>query len=41
MPDLRGFGWSDTPPGPIEPDVFVRNAPQRVNEVVQRFTASA
>jgi pimeloyl-ACP methyl ester carboxylesterase len=25
MPDLRGFGWSDTPPGPIEPDVFVRD----------------
>jgi pimeloyl-ACP methyl ester carboxylesterase len=22
-PDLRGFGWSDAPPGPIEPDVFV------------------
>jgi pimeloyl-ACP methyl ester carboxylesterase len=21
-PDLRGFGWSDAPPGPIEPDVF-------------------
>ena len=25
MPDLRGFGWSDTPPGPIEPEVFVRD----------------
>jgi pimeloyl-ACP methyl ester carboxylesterase len=25
MPDLRGFGWSDAPPGPIEPDVFVRD----------------
>ena len=25
MPDLRGFGWSDTPPGPIDPDVFVRD----------------
>jgi pimeloyl-ACP methyl ester carboxylesterase len=21
-PDLRGFGWSDAPPGPIGPDVF-------------------
>ncbi len=25
MPDLRGFGWSDVPRGPIEPDVFVRD----------------
>ena len=25
MPDLRGFGWSDVPAGPIEPDVFVRD----------------
>ena len=25
MPDLRGFGWSDAPRGPIEPDVFVRD----------------
>jgi pimeloyl-ACP methyl ester carboxylesterase len=25
MPDLRGFGWSDAPPGPIEPEVFVRD----------------
>jgi pimeloyl-ACP methyl ester carboxylesterase len=25
MPDLRGFGWSDVPPGPIEPEVFVRD----------------
>ena len=25
VPDLRGFGWSDVPDGPIEPDVFVRN----------------
>ena len=25
MPDLRGFGWSDVPPGPIDPDVFVRD----------------
>ncbi len=25
MPDLRGFGWSDVPEGPIEPDVFVRD----------------
>jgi pimeloyl-ACP methyl ester carboxylesterase len=24
-PDLRGFGWSDAPPGPIEPDVFARD----------------
>jgi pimeloyl-ACP methyl ester carboxylesterase len=24
-PDLRGFGWTDAPPGPIEPDVFVRD----------------
>ena len=23
VPDLRGFGWSDAPAGPIEPDVFV------------------
>jgi pimeloyl-ACP methyl ester carboxylesterase len=22
MPDLRGFGWSDVPPGPIGPEVF-------------------
>jgi pimeloyl-ACP methyl ester carboxylesterase len=22
VPDLRGFGWSDAPPGPIDPDVF-------------------
>ena len=22
-PDLRGFGWTDAPPGPIDPDVFV------------------
>ena len=25
VPDLRGFGWSDAPSGPIEPDVFVRD----------------
>ena len=25
MPDLRGFGWSDAPRGPIEPEVFVRD----------------
>ena len=25
MPDLRGFGWSDAPAGPIDPDVFVRD----------------
>ena len=25
MPDLRGFGWSDVPDGPIEPDAFVRD----------------
>jgi pimeloyl-ACP methyl ester carboxylesterase len=25
MPDLRGFGWSDAPPGPIEPEVFARD----------------
>jgi pimeloyl-ACP methyl ester carboxylesterase len=25
VPDLRGFGWTDAPPGPIEPDVFVRD----------------
>jgi pimeloyl-ACP methyl ester carboxylesterase len=25
MPDLRGFGWTDAPSGPIEPDVFVRD----------------
>ena len=25
MPDLRGFGWSDVPAGPIEPEVFVRD----------------
>lgn len=25
VPDLRGFGWSDAPDGPIEPDVFVRD----------------
>jgi pimeloyl-ACP methyl ester carboxylesterase len=25
MPDLRGFGWSDVPDGPIEPEVFVRD----------------
>ena len=25
MPDLRGFGWSDAPSGPIEPEVFVRD----------------
>jgi pimeloyl-ACP methyl ester carboxylesterase len=24
-PDLRGFGWSDAPPGPIDPDVFVKD----------------
>jgi pimeloyl-ACP methyl ester carboxylesterase len=24
-PDLRGFGWTDVPPGPIEPDVFVED----------------
>ena len=23
VPDLRGFGWTDAPPGPVEPDVFV------------------
>ncbi len=22
MPDLRGFGWTDAPPGPVNPDVF-------------------
>ena len=25
VPDLRGFGWTDAPPGPVEPDVFVRD----------------
>ena len=25
MPDLRGFGWSDVPAGPIEPEAFVRD----------------
>jgi pimeloyl-ACP methyl ester carboxylesterase len=25
VPDLRGFGWSDAPAGPIEPDVFVED----------------
>lgn len=25
MPDLRGFGWSAAPDGPIEPEVFVRD----------------
>ena len=25
VPDLRGFGWSDAPPGPISPDVFVED----------------
>ena len=25
MPDLRGFGWSDAPGGPVDPDVFVRD----------------
>ena len=25
MPDLRGFGWSEVPSGPIEPEVFVRD----------------
>ena len=25
MPDLRGFGWTDAPPGPVEPDVFVHD----------------
>jgi pimeloyl-ACP methyl ester carboxylesterase len=25
VPDLRGFGWTDAPPGPIEPDVFARD----------------
>ena len=24
-PDLRGFGWTDAPSGPVEPDVFVRD----------------
>jgi pimeloyl-ACP methyl ester carboxylesterase len=24
-PDLRGLGWTDAPPGPIDPDVFVRD----------------
>ncbi len=24
-PDLRGFGWTDAPAGPIEPDVFVED----------------
>jgi pimeloyl-ACP methyl ester carboxylesterase len=24
-PDLRGFGWSDAPPGPVSPDVFARD----------------
>jgi len=23
VPDLRGFGWTDAPPGPIDTDVFV------------------
>ena len=23
VPDLRGFGWTDAPAGPIDPDVFV------------------
>jgi pimeloyl-ACP methyl ester carboxylesterase len=25
VPDLRGFGWTDAPPGPVEPDVFARD----------------
>jgi pimeloyl-ACP methyl ester carboxylesterase len=25
VPDLRGSGWTDAPPGPVEPDVFVRD----------------
>jgi pimeloyl-ACP methyl ester carboxylesterase len=25
VPDLRGFGWTDAPAGPIEPDVFVED----------------
>ena len=25
VPDLRGFGWTDAPPGPVEPDVFVND----------------
>jgi len=25
VPDLRGFGWSDAPAGPIDPDVFVED----------------
>jgi pimeloyl-ACP methyl ester carboxylesterase len=25
VPDLRGFGWSDAPPGPIDPDVFAED----------------
>jgi pimeloyl-ACP methyl ester carboxylesterase len=24
-PDLRGFGWTDAPPGPVDPDRFVRD----------------
>jgi pimeloyl-ACP methyl ester carboxylesterase len=25
VPDLRGFGWTDAPPGPVEPDVLVKD----------------
>jgi len=25
-PDLRGFGWTDAPPGPVDTDVFARDA---------------
>jgi pimeloyl-ACP methyl ester carboxylesterase len=25
VPDLRGFGWTDAPAGPIEPDVFAED----------------
>ena len=25
VPDLRGFGWTDAPPGPVDTDVFTRD----------------
>ncbi len=25
VPDLRGLGWTDAPPGPVNPDVFARD----------------
>jgi pimeloyl-ACP methyl ester carboxylesterase len=25
VPDLRGLGWTDAPPGPVSPDVFARD----------------